>query len=131
MFTFDEIASFSSTLTFTKRNILKITNLFFDPLGFLCPIVLQAKPVFNKAYFKNSLGPWSARINWKKKKKRKLFLNFFKNLNGISFDRHLFPDQNNFVWIELYGYCDASKTAYSAVIYARTTYKNKMTIKFC
>ena len=57
VFTFDEIASFSSTLTFTKRNILKITNLFFDPLGFLCPIVLQAKPIFNKGYFKNSLRP--------------------------------------------------------------------------
>ena len=48
VFTFDEIVSFSSTLTVTKRNILKITNMFFDPLGFLCPIVLQAKLIFNK-----------------------------------------------------------------------------------
>ena len=46
MFTFDEIESFSSTLTVTKRNILKITNMFFDPLGFLCPIVLQGKLIF-------------------------------------------------------------------------------------
>ena len=60
----------------------------------------------------------------------KLFLNFLKILNEISFDRYLFADQNNFVSIELHGYCDASKTAYSAVIYARTIFKDKITVKF-
>ena len=62
--------------------------------------------------------------NWKS------FLNFLKNLNDMSFDEYLFADQNNFASIELHGYCDASKTAYSAVIYARTIYKDKMTVKF-
>ena len=52
--------------------------------------------------------------NWK------LFPNFLKNLNNISFDQYLFADQSNFVSIELHGYCEASKSAYSAVIYAKT-----------
>ena len=30
----------------------------------------------------------------------------------------------------MHGYYDASKTAYSAVVYARTIYKVKMTVKF-
>ena len=48
VFKFNEIVSFASTLTVTKRNILKITNMFFDPLGFLYPIALQAKLILNK-----------------------------------------------------------------------------------
>ena len=78
-------------------------------------------------YFKKRLGLSSAsrsRKNWKS------FLNFLKNLNDTSFDRYLFANQNNFISIKLHEYCDASKTAYSAVIYARIIYKNKMTVKF-
>ena len=81
MFTFDEIVSFALTLTVTKRNVLKITNVFFDPLGFLCPIVLQAKLIFNKICILKT--GWDSEVpvkNWK------LFLNFLKNLNDISFD---------------------------------------------
>ena len=78
-------------------------------------------------YFKNRLGLWSARWN---REKWKLSLNFFKHFNDIGFDQYLFADQNNFVSIELHGYCDASKTAYSAVTDARTICKDKMTVKF-
>ena len=128
VFTFDEIVSFVSTLAVTKRNILKITNMFFDPLGFLCPIVLQAKLIFNKVCILKT--GWDSELPVEVEKSWKSFLNFLKNLNDISFDRCLFADQKNFVSIELHGFCDASETAYSAVIYARTIYKNKMTVKF-
>ena len=43
---------------------------------------------------------------------------------------HLLLNKNNSVSIELQWYCDASKTTYSAVIYARTLFKDKMTVKF-
>ena len=83
MFTVDEIVSFSSTLTVTKRNILKIRNMFFDPFGFLCPIVLQAKLNFNKICILNT--GWDSELPVEiEKKKRKLFLIFLKNLNDIS-----------------------------------------------
>ena len=108
--------------------------MFFDPLGFLCPlcpIVLQAKLIFNKICILKTR--WDSKHFWEVplevEKNWKSFLNFLKNLY-ISFDRYLFADQNNFVSIELHGYCDASKTAYFAVIYARTICKDKMTVKF-
>ena len=84
MFNFDEIVSFASTLTVTKRNILKITKMFFDPLGFLCPIFLQAKLIFNKICI--SRTGWDSEVPVEIEKNWKLFLNFFKNLNDISFD---------------------------------------------
>ena len=60
--TLDKTVSLPSTLTVTKRNTLKITNMFFDPLCSLCPIVLQAKIIFTKiCILKTSLELWSAR----------------------------------------------------------------------
>ena len=102
--------------------------MFFDPLGFLCPIVQEAKVIFNKICILKA--GWDSKVPLEVEKNWKSFLNFLKNLNDISFDRCLFVDQNNFVSIELHWYCDASKTSYSAVIYARTIYKDKMTVKF-
>ena len=57
-------------------------------------------------------------------------LKILKNHDDITSDQYLFADQNNFAPIELHGYCDASNTASSAVIYKRTIFKNKMTVKF-
>ena len=111
----------------TKTKILKVTNMFFDPFGSLCPIALQAKLNFNKlCILKTS---WDSEVPVEIEKKWKLFLKILKNLNDTSFDQYLFADQNNFVSIELHGFFDASKTAYSVVIYARTIY-DKMTVKF-
>ena len=84
VFKFDEIVSFASTLTVTKRNILKISNMFFDPLGFLCPIVLQAKLIFNKICILKT--GWDSEVPAEVEKNWKSFLNFLKNLNDISFD---------------------------------------------
>ena len=39
----------SSRLNVTKRNILKLSAMFFDPLGIISPLVLQTKLIF-KAY---------------------------------------------------------------------------------
>ena len=48
VFDFQEIATNALNLPPTKRNILKICNTFFDPLGRLSPIVLQVKLIFKE-----------------------------------------------------------------------------------
>ena len=101
--------------------------MFFDPFGSLCPIALQAKLNFNKLCILKT--GWDSEVPVEIEKNWKLFLKILKNLNDTSFDQYLFADQNNFVSIELHGFFDASKTAYSVAIYARTIY-DKMTVKF-
>ena len=46
IFDFHKIAANALNLPPTKRNILKICNTIFDPLGVLSPIVLQANLIF-------------------------------------------------------------------------------------
>lgn len=48
VFVFTEIAREGMNLEFTIRNILKISAMFFDPLGLVCPVVLRAKLLFKR-----------------------------------------------------------------------------------
>ena len=49
IFTFSDIIETAESLPVTKRNILKISAMFFDPLGLICPLVLQVKLLFKEA----------------------------------------------------------------------------------
>ena len=48
IFDFKEIAELSQTLSVTKRNILKVLAMFFDPIGILQPLVINSKILFQK-----------------------------------------------------------------------------------
>ena len=48
VFKFKEICDFSKTLNATKRNFLKVLAMFYDPIGFLQPIIINLKIVFQK-----------------------------------------------------------------------------------
>ena len=48
VFDFGEVVSMAENLSVTKRSILKISAMFFDPLGVISPIVLQFKLLFKR-----------------------------------------------------------------------------------
>ena len=48
IFDFKEFAELSQTLSVTKRNILKVLAMFFDPIGILQPLVINSKILFQK-----------------------------------------------------------------------------------
>ena len=124
-FMFNDIIETAQSLSITKRNILKVASMFFDPLGLICPLVLQVKILFKEAC--------SIKVNWDDELptelivKWKNFLKELKNLSALRFDRYLFSNQRNVTNFELHGFCDASLQAYSAVIYVRTVKNDVIT----
>ena len=52
-FSFDEICELVMKLPFTKRNVLRISAMFYDPLGIISPLLLQTCLLFKNICNKN------------------------------------------------------------------------------
>ena len=48
MFDISELAQVSTTLQPTKRNLVSLVGKFYDPLGFLAPVTIRFKMLFQK-----------------------------------------------------------------------------------
>ena len=46
VYEFAEIIAVASKLEITKRNFLRVSAMFYDPLGLICPITLQFRLIF-------------------------------------------------------------------------------------
>ena len=57
-FSFEEICEFAMKLPFTKQNVLRISGMFYDPLGFIPPKVLQTRLLFKKQKICNKKLDW-------------------------------------------------------------------------
>ena len=45
---FEKLISVAKTLSFTKRNLLRLTAMFFDLIGFISPVMLEMKIVLQE-----------------------------------------------------------------------------------
>lgn len=79
-----QIALFSNRLQVTKHIILKLSAMFFDPLGVSCPMVLNGKVLFQET-FKQKL--WEPVIPIDINNKWKVFINELFKLNKIDTKR--------------------------------------------
>ena len=61
VFGFSDIINIPSKLNVTKRNILKISSMFFNPLGLICPILLQPKLLFRNTVIQKC--QWDTKVN--------------------------------------------------------------------
>ena len=48
IFSFDDIAEQASEMEPTKRNVISLAGRFYDPLGFLAPVTIRLKVLFQK-----------------------------------------------------------------------------------
>ncbi|XP_045459242.1 uncharacterized protein LOC123669695 [Melitaea cinxia] len=105
----------TTTAPVTKRSIISNIARLFDPLGWLAPSVILAKVFIQKL--------WLAGVDWDEKLSTELVeeWNIYHKelslLTCIRIPRWLGTKLND--ELELHGFSDASKTAYSAVIYLR------------
>lgn len=100
----------------TKRSLLSDISSLYDPLGWLSPVVIKAKLLFQKLWIDN-IGwdeslPTNITNEWEKLR------NDLHNIKQRSLKRWLSCSSDT---IELHGFCDASEKAYAAVVYSRTT----------
>ena len=103
----------------TKRMILSFINQLFDPVGFLCPAVLPLKLLLQEA--------WTSKLGWDEKLPYETSAVFQRWLQDIqllkeikicrSMTGGLHPMHSR---TELHAFCDASQSAYAAVVYLRT-----------
>ena len=124
VYEFANIIAVASKLEITKRKILRVSAMFYDPLRLTCPIVLQFKLIFQSLCAKtvewDSLLSLHYVVQWKK------LLNNLTKLRTVSVERHLFLNSSNDRdTVELHGFCDSSSEAYGVTIYTREISKSK------
>lgn len=103
--------------TFSKRTFLSDVSKLFDPLGFLAPVIISAKILFQSLWLQG-LG-WDDPLPEEIVKEWLQIRNNFREITNITIPRWIGTiktDEN----IEFHGFCDASIKAYAAVIFCRT-----------
>ena len=106
---FKDIISEAKRLKQTKRNLLKVAAMFYDPLGLVCPVTLQPKLFFkrlcvNKLDWDDDITPEEISQKWNNAKVLKFDIN-----------RHIHIENKGEI-IELHGFADASIQAYTAAV---------------
>ena len=116
VFEFIDVINIPSKLSVTKRNILKVSSMFFDHLGLICPILLQPKLLFRHIVIQKCQR--DTKVNIDVNNKWKLFLSKLKTIKQIETNRHVL--RCDMLDVDLHGFSDASRVAYGAVVYVRS-----------
>ena len=110
IFEMEQLASNGLKLSYTKRNILKISASFYDPMGLICPVVLQPKILFQQLCALK-IG-WDEVVDGDLCMKWESFLIDLKELQSLKVNRfisrNIFNQNLNY---ELHGFCDSSEVA--------------------
>ncbi|XP_075163362.1 uncharacterized protein LOC142235997 [Haematobia irritans] len=101
--------------SYTKREVLSTIARFFDPCGWLAPIIIVAKLIMqqiwlDKVGWDDGLTPLTC-ITWQN------FLKTCPDIQSVKIPRWVqFTPESK---VELHGFCDSSEKAYAATLYIR------------
>lgn len=99
----------------TKRGILSEASRLFDPLGLLSPVIVQIKVFFQNLWIENL--DWDDQLPAKLSEEWMKLRNNLLHVENIKIQRYIKTTSSD--CLELHGFSDASKEAYSAVVYGR------------
>ena len=128
-FGFTDIAHQARQLEPTKRNIVSIVGRFYDPLGFLSPIVIRFKILFQELCEKGQ--DWDQPLTPELLAKWKELIEELELCPVMSLPRCIWNGSpTKGVSCSLHGFCDASKHAYAAVVYMTLKSPMGQTVRF-
>ena len=129
VFQLGEIASLARDTEPTKRNVVSIAARFYDPLGFLSPVILQFK-LFFQELCKRKIG-WDDCLEGELMKWWQKLVNGLQSMSLFTLPRCYFQGvSGRVISCSLHGFGDASCKAYAAVIYLHITTTNGRYLKF-
>jgi hypothetical protein len=115
------VLDFSSVLnavnrdTPSKRHIVSLASKFYDPIGLAAPVIVKFKVLVQELCL-SKLG-WDEILTGKLLEKWQLLLHEFKDCQPVRISRCYTQALDGVESYQLCGFCDASNTAYAAVIY--------------
>ena len=119
VFRFDKFIDLAKSMSATKRNNLKVSASFYDPLGLISPATARVKCIF-QLLCKDGYE-WDKEVN---NEINNIWLSFLA-------DRFCFVNLNEkVILIELNGFADSSNTVYCAVVYLKVVTSSAVKVFF-
>lgn len=119
IFSISNIARAAEVLEPTKRNVISVVRRFYDPIGFLAPVILRFKLLFQRLCV-NKMD-WDQPLTNSLLDEWNVLVHDLQAERQISIPRcYLHDIEGSPISISLCGFCDASMKAYAAVVYLRT-----------
>ena len=112
---FQDLVKAAESLPATKRSILKIVASVYDPMGFILPVILPMKMLFQQLCIEK--GDWDAPFTSQCERKWQGWITELRKIPEIKIDRCCIEE--NICKVELHGFSDVSKGAFAAVTYLR------------
>ena len=123
------LAKLAVELCPTRRNVVSLIGKFYDPLGFLSPVIIKFKMLFQRLC--EGKADWDAVITGELLEEWRSLVVELNVHSPVSLPRsYLSGVEDPVTSATLCGFCDASSRAYAAVVYLFLKTESHATVRF-